>query len=65
MKELDSVVRMLEDTASPTIAELHSASTTLGRCPTPRPYAVALARYRLAVLLEGRTRVDPRLPAVA
>jgi hypothetical protein len=65
MNELERVIRTLEDTASPTVADLHTAAATLSRCPTPRPYAVALALYRLAVLLEARTRVDPQVPAVA
>ncbi|MGY1605423.1 hypothetical protein [Geodermatophilus sp. SYSU D00815] len=52
MDDVNSIVRMLETNAAPTVAVLQSASEALRQQTSPRPPAVVAARWRVAVLLE-------------
>lgn len=51
MGEVDRVLCMLDLGVSPTLAELEEAEA-LSRCAQPRSLEVAVARWRIAVVLE-------------
>jgi hypothetical protein len=51
MDEVDRVLGMLDLGVAPTFAELEEAEE-LSRCAQPRSLEVAVARWRIAVVLE-------------
>jgi hypothetical protein len=63
--EVDGVIRMLDADGFPTIAELLHAGDALSRCTRPHAFAVAVARFRVAVMIEQLERVSQPTPAAA
>jgi len=59
---VDRVLRVLDVGGSPTIAELEEAEA-LSRCTQPRSLEVAVARWRIAVVLERLDRQSETAPA--
>jgi hypothetical protein len=55
MDAMDRILRMLDAGVAPTIAELEEAEA-LSRCAQPRSLEVAVARWRIAVVLEQNGR---------
>jgi hypothetical protein len=63
--EVDGVIRMLDADGFPTVAELLRAADALSRCARPQALDVAVARFRVAVMIEQLERVHQPAPAAA
>jgi hypothetical protein len=63
--EVDGVIRMLDADEFPTIAELFLAADALSRCAHPHDVAVAVARFRVAVMIEQLERESQPVPVAA